>query len=598
MTIVPPEPTRVGVLLVHGIGEQGRFEHLEAEVRHIARAIKSREDRLRGGRTTVEVIPATAAQVRANQMAWLTNPRSALRVVVRPASGTPLDIHFHEVWWADIGERPTLRRQLSFWLWGLTMWLAAGKDRSSRPGFARLMFKPILATGPLLKFLPVGEAQATLAGGRLKFIHRTALFFIGALFLVAFVSLRLVDFFLQRFTPLRLTLANTMIAYLGDIMLYDQRSRSDGGTIDDLDQPPRIAIRRRAISAIADMATGNYDRWYILAHSLGTVAAFNALMEPATILPHYLDEKRWRRLVRGKLAGKARPSDTKPARDSVTTPPRPAWLAPDDDVVYRDQLFAKLRGLLTYGSPLEKFAALWPAIVPLNNDQAVFAADFEWINIWDVMDPVAGEIKSFDPAPFRPLPRSPAEPPPPKAAQVENLRYRAVAAPILLLSHIRYLAFHSAKADCLVSRVADWLVSGQDFNKAQTGRCWTGRTMAVLLRLLRLAQWCAIAAILTILAGAMTAGLFLLADSEVFAAFRLLSDLAAASATSWLQIPADFAAGYIAWLFTGYSERLDAGWWTAFTWLSGALGFSLVALTVVLQIFLGFGYAFLRREDP
>lgn len=33
--------TRVGVLLVHGIGEQRRFEHLEAEVRQIVSALEA-----------------------------------------------------------------------------------------------------------------------------------------------------------------------------------------------------------------------------------------------------------------------------------------------------------------------------------------------------------------------------------------------------------------------------------------------------------------------------------------------------------------------------------------------------------------------------
>ena len=44
------------------------------------------------------------------------------------------------------------------------------------------------------------------------------------------------------------------------------------------------------------MALGSYCRWYILAHSLGSVAAWNGLMETEHCLPNYLDEARWRRL--------------------------------------------------------------------------------------------------------------------------------------------------------------------------------------------------------------------------------------------------------------------------------------------------------------
>lgn len=49
--------------------------------------------------------------------------------------------------------------------------------------------------------------------------------------------------------------------------------------MDGPDEPPRAAIRRRMVPTMVDVAAAGYDRWYILAHSLGSVVAWNGLME-------------------------------------------------------------------------------------------------------------------------------------------------------------------------------------------------------------------------------------------------------------------------------------------------------------------------------
>ena len=51
------------------------------------------------------------------------------------------------------------------------------------------------------------------------------------------------------------------------------------------------------IRTIADTALLNYDRWYVMAHSLGSVVAFNGLMETSYAWPGYLDRGRWADLV-------------------------------------------------------------------------------------------------------------------------------------------------------------------------------------------------------------------------------------------------------------------------------------------------------------
>jgi hypothetical protein len=140
------------------------------------------------------------------------------------------------------------------------------------------------------------------------------------------------------------------------------------------------------IRAIADVACNNYDRWYILAHSQGSVVAFNGLMETAYAWPGYLEKDRWDQLLPERPRG-AGTADLIPPQGRVM-PRRPVWAA-DDDIAYRRRIFARFRGSLTYGSPLEKFAALWPALVPISREP-VFSPWIPWLNIHDPTDPVSG----------------------------------------------------------------------------------------------------------------------------------------------------------------------------------------------------------------
>jgi hypothetical protein len=68
-------------------------------------------------------------------------------------------------------------------------------------------------------------------------------------------------------------------------------------------------------------------------------------------------------------------------------PKCPYWMDRDASLD-RGRLFEGLRGFITYGSPLEIFAHLWPAIVQIN-DQNVFSNKFEWLNFYDPTDIVA-----------------------------------------------------------------------------------------------------------------------------------------------------------------------------------------------------------------
>ena len=253
---------------------------------------------------------------------------------------------------------------------------------------------------------------------------------------------------------LRIVRLDTISQYLSRTKIFSQNERKSPGPITDADHPPRIGIRRRMVQATVKMALLNYDRWYILAHSQGTILAFNSLMETEQNLPNYLDQNLWQRAVK-KLYKKAENEDRQ--AQGRMRPSRPNWLNPED-LLDRTKLFEKLRGVMTYGSPLSKFARLWPAIVQLNENECVFQNNFEWINIYDPTDPVAGCVEQvFKPSEYTDTKSSKIAPAP------KDYAYKAIY--WHLLSHINYLKSETKRKDRLVNEVVEWILTGKEFNE-------------------------------------------------------------------------------------------------------------------------------------
>jgi len=132
-------------------------------------------------------------------------------------------------------------------------------------------------------------------------------------------------------------------------------------------------------------------------------------------------------------------------------PARPLWVA-QNEIAYRSRIFVNFGGLLTYGCPLEKFAAIWPARVPVCREKA-FGPGVRWLNVYDPLDPVSGVMRSWptnDPE-YCPAP--------------ETIGY--ASASILLLGHVKYMDCPTTphavqpvpKADQLLADgVARWLL--------------------------------------------------------------------------------------------------------------------------------------------
>jgi hypothetical protein len=486
----PSIPVRVGVLLVHGIGEQRRFEHLEAQAKKIASALLKRQERT-GQRTkvTFEVLPAPGgAPYQSEQDSWMGGRFPAVRAVVQHGNDLEQETHlyFHEVWWADAGERLTLAKQIRFWIWGLAMWSIPGKNNSDVAGFAG-MEKPIFP-----------DARSV----RLLLFNRIQLFATAWIFLLSSFSITLAVFVLKRLNFGVWSPVNTFVNYVSGVKLYTQNRRSGGGPLEGIHEPPRFTIRRRMVRALVDVATADYDRWYVLAHSLGSVVAFNGLMTHAHSIPNYLDQRRWNRLLR-------RPALTGPPRgdnnetiegDKPEIPPRPLWIADQQVVVYREKLYSNFCGFLTYGSPLDKFAGMWPAYVPINRAVEVFRADAKWVNIFDRTDPVAAALKAYR-----------------GSVGLSPLNYGYKASTWLLLGHLKYLDLHNdAKrmgkepADC----VAEWLLTNRfvppvvtnvepakDAASLDESAGWYSADGQIAKRrvLAAYAQWIIIAAVLTLI---------------------------------------------------------------------------------------------------
>lgn len=384
---------RIAVLFVHGIGEQQPREHVEASGNHLAELLKRQPG----------VIKSSVA-VHAESGG---GPALTVQVETDGAAGEPSTrlIDCYEAYWADVAERGGLFDTLAFWTWGLGQWGA-----------------PIYRNGG---YNP-DEAQVDVPGRESWSVcqeirTRTALGFYG---LLAFFTLVTWSVAKRLFGAVARTAPgpSIIVQYLGDVETLQRRARPGMSPLTDPGFPHRVAIRRRVTGAMLRMNSGAepYDRWFLFAHSLGTVLAYNAMTETGKALPNYLTEEEFHALPARLLKQAEAPFPIK-----HMMPARPPWLN-DRTMIDREQLFANFGGFITYGSPLDKFAEIWPRIIATATEDAQTLAAKPWLNIHDPADPVGAPLDAFDwLANKREVPR------------VSNV---AMPGGAPLVAHIRYLA--------------------------------------------------------------------------------------------------------------------------------------------------------------
>ncbi|HEX8469435.1 MAG TPA: hypothetical protein VF620_16700 [Allosphingosinicella sp.] len=478
----PPEKKHIGLLFVHGIGEQARFEHLIGSVRELAELM-------------LRAVPNSSVSVVDRTGDWKTAPG-----VADPAGRAPMtltlrtpDKHYeyecHEVWWADLGARSGVLDSITFWLWGLGQWAAPIYQELDGAQMTKL---PVAegTTRSRLVTLPASVAgnlgEECLARFRLAMAALAAAF-IGSTWALA---KRVVELLGKAPSP------TLIVRYVGDVRTYEERARPGDSAISDPGQPRRVGIRRRMVSEMVTMASReSLDDWWILAHSQGTVLAYNGLTEIGHALPNYLPEEQWKAL---DPRFKDDPGCARRVKLHAMMPARPSWLE-DDEVISRPRLFAKLRGLITYGSPLDKFAGLWPRIVGTatdREDDRKPLAGCRWVNIAAPQDPVAGMLCRFPAGPGGRLEGA--------VPQVRN-----IALPIRFnhgLAHIRYFAAAERWIDSGLERtkksVASWLAGGQEPPAVPAPSLWV-RLLKVYLPYFAIigSVWLATAALVAIVFG-------------------------------------------------------------------------------------------------
>ncbi|GBF80406.1 hypothetical protein [Aphanothece sacrum] len=450
-------PEKVGVLVVHGIGEQRKFETVEEIVRDMATALKAelKPDKMPKFKVRIMVNEQNTGSYGASQQTWQADDQEPVIIEVKDAQNKVTQLAFSEVWWADLGEPTSLQTQLSFWGWGLSLW---SRKQYTDPNFATSdrVIPPQYSNGKIPKM----DLK-----GRLRF------FWVSLVILLVLPVLSFLSVILRKVLGFDLR-PDILAQYLGDIKMYQEGKIKGKGPLVDLGQPPRISVRRRMIKELVQMSLRDYDRWYVLSHSLGTIVAFNGLMETEETLANYLNKNFWDKWQ--NFSKKKATKPLTPEEEKNMFPFRPAWLN-NDDVVARSDLFAKLQGFVTYGSPLSKFGVVWPAIVPINRDNSVFNAKFQWLNVYDPTDPVAGPTTLFN---FKTTGDK---------QQPQDIAYKAEA--IHLLSHVEYLNYNPSRKTPLVKQLGYWLLYGESFQRAPESWGWPTNPMVQVYNKIRILIW-------------------------------------------------------------------------------------------------------------
>src|SRR5262245_47759985 len=231
---------RIGLLFVHGIGEQRVFQHLSSEVQHLVDELLRNTARYTD--VTVDLRTLRSGEVGAEALTWHADQGSPVRVYFCvKGDPTPKCLECHEVWWADLDNDDSFWNQVRLWAWGLGRWAAPKRE-------------PTDADLERLKLM--GLRPPTLLPGRLKRFARVRLplFVLGCFVFLALFSVSLLNLVLERVFGRRLRLAKLMYQYLSDVQLYQQQvwSRS-APPLTDLVHPPRVSIRRRVVSALVHM---------------------------------------------------------------------------------------------------------------------------------------------------------------------------------------------------------------------------------------------------------------------------------------------------------------------------------------------------------
>ena len=349
---------RIAVLLVHGIGDQARHEHLQSMAKHFVDIFANMHGE---ANVSVEMFPGAEGM------------NTPLSILLGRDDGKQTCIDFHECWWRDLGDQQKVSRVLAFWAWALSLFGTPGAFHADTASL----------------FHPAREGKQRV---RVGIVGRVELFFKTTYFFLLLYPMWLVTKVVSIIPGLgNIRFFRAVFAYLSSVKLYQEWPAKFRGTLVDFDQPRRISIARRVVTSMQQVATQGYDRWYVMAHSLGSVIAYKALTTNGNALACLLTKNQWENDRTEDLKTTVVLTDGDLAHPEQ--PKTPMWLG-REDAIDRKRLFAHFRGFITWGSPLETFAQTWPAIMPVISEDP-FSEAFEWLNFYDPVDVVASPLCSF-----------------------------------------------------------------------------------------------------------------------------------------------------------------------------------------------------------
>lgn len=352
------ESVRIGIICVHGIGEQPRCKHSDAVARDLVKILSSHYG---SDAVSVQTSPGVnRGTVRADTTIFLKR-RSIL-----------YEIDLIECWWRDLGERHGFKRIIRFWSWAITLW--SSRRLSEEASLGRVNPDACKGKGKLVRI----------------FYTRLIIYLYSVLF---FVLILPAHFFLNIASALpflaRINIFATAYSYLSSVKLYVESKNDTVDDVVDLLVPKRVRIQSRLNALITKVGSADYNSWILLAHSLGSVIALKSIMEDGAAYANSLTADEFNNIDPRFLRNRSN-SDV----DYIDKTPSKNWV-PEDVSLNLDLLYDTFGGLITYGSPLHMFSKMWPSIIEINNKREF--GSFSWVNISNTLDPIAGDIDFLDP---------------------------------------------------------------------------------------------------------------------------------------------------------------------------------------------------------
>ena len=356
----PATPRRTAIVLVHGCGNQERYEFLQSFVSPFKKALDDAKHQADLYIDKVELSRGTSRTSGASDILISDQgPDSLFRpaeLEIRGSSG-PATVGFYEAYWADQDFTYTPWRKLKFNFWLLTtFWNPFFHLFSKDVDNSGSRWRRLRRIGIVLPFDIVAYHLA-----------ETALVLVSALF---------------RRTAALSGFGRIIYDYAGDVKAYVSQSAIFHR------QTKRDAIQARFDEVMIKASLEN-DEVFIVAHGLGTVVAYDCLHQ-REIAPSKMSEELLAWLAKNRPAG--------------------------DTIDY----FEKLRGFVTFGSPLDKMALFFPdwrpksRITPFRIQRqakggraawtvsagldAGAGREFFWRNVYDVADPIGGKLELYSDA--------------------------------------------------------------------------------------------------------------------------------------------------------------------------------------------------------